>query len=632
MKCRRIFSEFKMNLHSIMRGIKIIKQISPKTMKLRYMGAIVQAISPYIPIYMMSIIVDELSNERRIENIVFYVLITIFFTFFFSVFSNYLSRKENVYYSKLRMGFEIFVNEKSQKMDLELVESAELSKLREKIIEVSEFGGGLYRIPIDVKNLISSLLSIVIAIVTFSNLFVFDNSNYMGQGVYKIINNNIFTLSLILLLLLFSSITVIYKKRYMLKFFERLDDEAQSKVLLNFYRNQYFEDNKAAKDIRIFNERNLILNEIEEQATQKLWENMNITFVPFYLSKIIQMIVTTIAGAVVYVFIGAKVILKTITLGSLSKYYGAVVKFISSVESLCITWQYIKNNNKYLSYLFDFIDTESKLNTGNIKIDPNLKEHEWVFHNVSYKYNNNSDFAIENFSCKINNGEHIAIVGKNGSGKTTLIKLMCRLYEPSSGYITLNGIDIRKYCYDDYLNLFSVVFQDFKLLAFPLGQNISCDYEYDAQRVWESLEIAGISKRVELFDKKLEQPLYRQFDDEGIDLSKGEEQKIAIARAVYKDAPVVILDEPTSALDPIAEYETYKKFEKIANKKTTIYISHRLSSCRFCDRILVLDNGRLIQEGTHDAMVAVNGVYQELWDAQAKYYNKEEKQHEKIQL
>ena len=117
MKCRRIFSEFNMNLHSIMRGIKIIKQISPKTMKLRYMGAIVQAISPYISIYMTSIIVDELSNERRIENIVFYVLITIFFTFFFSVFSNYLSRKENVYYSKLRMGFEIFVNEKSQKMD-----------------------------------------------------------------------------------------------------------------------------------------------------------------------------------------------------------------------------------------------------------------------------------------------------------------------------------------------------------------------------------------------------------------------------------------------------------------------------------------------------------------------------------
>ena len=243
------------------------------------------------------------------------------------------------------------------------------------------------------------------------------------------------------------------------------------------------------------------------------------------------------------------------------------------------------------------------------------------FHNVSFAYPETEQMILKNFSMKIESGEHLAVVGMNGSGKSTMIKLLCRLYDPTEGKITLNGIDIREFDYAEYLKLFAIVFQDFKLLAFPVGENVACSDEYDEERVWKCLEMAGVKERVEEFPKKLKQSVYKLYEKDGIDLSGGEEQKIAIARALYKDAPFVILDEPTAALDPIAESEIYSRFNEIAVNKTTVYISHRLSSCRFCSRIVVFDNGAVIQEGTHEELLEnPAGKYSELWNAQAQYY------------
>ena len=217
----------------------------------------------------------------------------------------------------------------------------------------------------------------------------------------------------------------------------------------------------------------------------------------------------------------------------------------------------------------------------------------------------------------------LAVVGENGSGKTTFIKLLCRLYDPTEGEILLNGIDIRKYRYDNYLALFSVVFQDFRLLAQPLGQNVAASVDYDRERAKECLERAGFGRRLAELPKGLDTCLYRDFEDDGVEVSGGEAQKIALARVLYQDAPFIVLDEPTAALDPEAEAEVYTKFNDIVEDKTAIYISHRLSSCRFCDEIAVFDHGRVVQQGTHDDLLAVRGgKYQALWDAQAQYYQK----------
>lgn len=222
---------------------------------------------------------------------------------------------------------------------------------------------------------------------------------------------------------------------------------------------------------------------------------------------------------------------------------------------------------------------------------------------------------------KVRIGKRLAVVGRNGSGKTTFIKLLCRLYDPTEGEILLNGINIRKYNYLDYMSIFSVVFQDFKLFAFSLGQNVAAGVDYDKERAETCLIKAGFGERLAMMPEGTETYLYRDFCDNGVDISGGEAQKIAIARALYKDSPFIVLDEPTAALDPVAEAEIYSKFGEIVEDKTAIYISHRLSSCRFCDDILVFDEGRIVQQGSHDRLVADGGgKYYELWNAQAQYY------------
>ena len=241
---------------------------------------------------------------------------------------------------------------------------------------------------------------------------------------------------------------------------------------------------------------------------------------------------------------------------------------------------------------------------------------------MSFKYPASEEYALRLVSVKFHVGERLAVVGLNGSGKTTFIKLLCRLYDPTEGEILLNGIDIKKYDYDEYMSIFSVVFQDFKLFSFSLGQNVAASVKYDRERVKACLEKAGFGARLQEMPEGLDTCLYKDFEERGVEISGGEAQKIALARALYKDAPFIVLDEPTAALDPVAEYEVYFKFNEIVGNKTAIYISHRLSSCRFCDEIAVFDNGKIVQQGNHEELIAdENGKYHELWYAQAQYYN-----------
>lgn len=214
----------------------------------------------------------------------------------------------------------------------------------------------------------------------------------------------------------------------------------------------------------------------------------------------------------------------------------------------------------------------------------------------------------------------MAIVGKNGSGKTTFIKLLCRLYDVTEGCIRVNGRDIRQYDYEDYCKLLAAVFQDFKIFDFELGENISGYENPNEDKAWDALKKAGLGERMRNLPQGLHTFVGKGYDAGGVNFSGGERQKIAIARAVYKDAPFVIMDEPTAALDPVSEYEIYAGFDQMVGEKTALYISHRLTSCRFCQDILVFDNGKVIQRGSHEELLKQDGLYRELWDAQAQYY------------
>ena len=237
-----------------------------------------------------------------------------------------------------------------------------------------------------------------------------------------------------------------------------------------------------------------------------------------------------------------------------------------------------------------------------------------------FKYPSAENYALRNVNLKIENGEHLAVVGRNGSGKTTFIKLMCRLYDVTDGEILINGTDIKEYTRESITGLYSVVFQDFKIFSVSLKDNICASSDFDSDRFYACLENANIKDRAERLADKENTYLYKDLDETGVEISGGEAQKLALARALYKDAPVVILDEPTAALDPIAENELYLKYNEMTSGKISFFISHRLSSTRFCDRILLVKDGKIAESGTHDELMALKGLYYRMYQVQSYYY------------
>ncbi len=309
-----------------------------------------------------------------------------------------------------------------------------------------------------------------------------------------------------------------------------------------------------------------------------------------------------------------------ITVGLTTQYAQALYIFTSFMSTFIQTCAECSNDAKRLVSTMAYLDMESA-GPADGKAPPPGEIASIVFENVSFRYPGSDREALRHVSLTLSAGRRAAIVGVNGSGKTTLIKLLCRLYDPDEGRILLNGVDIRTFEIQAYRQLFSVVFQDFSILSFPLGTNVSAQERCDAARAESALRRSGFGDRLERMPDGLETILYRDYSDRGVEISAGEAQKIAIARAIYKDAPIVILDEPTASLDPVAEYEVYTKFDDLIGHKSAVYISHRLSSCRFCTELFVLDRGAVVQRGSHAELLAeTHGPYALLWSAQAQYY------------
>ena len=337
--------------------------------------------------------------------------------------------------------------------------------------------------------------------------------------------------------------------------------------------------------------------------------------------------VAVVLTGVVYLYVCLKAWGGAFGLGQVTQYIGVATNLFLGISGLFKAAADIRGNSPFLAQLFEFLDIPNGMYQGSLTTEKRSdRKYDIEFRDVSFRYPGRADYALRHVSMRFRVGSRLAVVGPNGSGKTTFIKLLCRLYDPTEGQILLNGIDIRKYRYREYMDLFSVVFQDFQLLALPLGENVAARRDYDRERAADCLRKAGFGERLASLPKGLDTYLYKDLDKEGVEVSGGEAQKIAIARALYQDAPFIILDEPTAALDPVAEAEIYSRFNDIAGDKTAIYISHRLSSCKFCDEIAVFDGGAVVQQGRHeDLLAAENGLYHALWEAQAQYYTASEK-------
>ena len=320
-----------------------------------------------------------------------------------------------------------------------------------------------------------------------------------------------------------------------------------------------------------------------------------------------------------YFYIGLLALLKKITVGDFSMCITSASELYRGMLGVVQGCQDIAKRCVYANQFLKLLEYPIALSKGDKKVSGDT--HVIEFSHVSFKYPRSEQYVLKDINLKITSGEHLSVVGLNGAGKTTFIKLLCRLYDVTEGEILIDGINIKEYSEEEYRKLFAVVFQDFQLFAFSLRDNIAlCDTakEDEVNRV---LELSGFYEDAKKLPEGLDTMLYKSFDEKGTELSGGQQQKTAIARALYKNAPIVILDEPTAALDPVAEYDIYRSFDTLVGGKTAIYISHRLSSCKFCDRIAVFAENTIKEYGTHDELVEKkNGIYAELFAAQAQYY------------
>lgn len=514
------------------------------------------------------------------------------------------------------------IGTKAMSMDYDILEKNSTLELIALADGNTDKAGGLGGYLMGTLDLFGAVFSCIGALAAMAGLFIV--APYHGEGaVYGFFAS---PLSYVLLLgLLAVSIYIGSKceaKQGQIRYGCDQVEVKSGRVYWFFFNliNNY----SMGKDIRIFKLFDVIRrkgmearDDIEDAQKQAIRQTMRIGA----LAQLAQ----NIFIVAVYAYVGIKAIYGMITIGEVTKYISAITLLQTQISNVSFLVIHINTQNIYLESYNELMSVQNEKYAGTLPVEKRLdNEYELEFRNVSFHYPNNDRMVLKNVSFQLKTGHKLAIVGANGAGKTTFIKLLCRLYDPTEGEILLNGIDIRKYEYDEYIRLFSIVFQDYKIFSFSVAENVAAGSEFDREKVIKSLQDAGIYERVLGMKGGIDSRLLKDQqdgDEEGIEISGGEKQKIALARALYRDAPMVILDEPTSALDPIAEQDIYMRFNDMVSEKTAVFISHRMSSCRFCDEIIVFDQGRIVQNGTHEELVAdEGGVYRRMWEAQAQYY------------
>lgn len=620
-----MFKNTKRDLQTIIQGYRLLYSIDKDLIIYKTLRAVVSLISPYSTLYLTSQLINGISSGKSFRQLMLYAVLIVLINLLVSVVNRLISRKVSIANQNLRSSIELYFNSVNMKMQYEHLEDPDTHIKRNRIFVAQDSNGlGIMILPWQIESLISSAASIVLSTALTVSLFALRAPGEYS-GVWQFINSPFSVFIVVALLLLNILVNIKTTSRSSEIFYREIKHLSNSNNMAYYYIKM-LNDYESAAEVRIFNEVSLI---------QKAWLNPLIH--PAYVTKIvrsnahftrIQSYTGFVMNLVLYLFIGAKAYMGAFGIGNLVLYTGTVAKFISAVTELFGIYALLKSNNVYLRDIFEYINMPNTMYQGTLPVEKRAfcrngdNEYDIEFRDVSFKYPRSNTYALRHVSIKFHVGERLAIVGMNGSGKTTFIKLLCRLYDPTEGEILLNGVDIRKYNYDEYMSIFSVVFQDFKLFSFGLGQNVAASENYDEAHVKYCLQEAGFGNRLSEMPEGLNTCLYKNFDENGVEISGGEAQKIAIARALYKNAPFIVLDEPTAALDPLAEYEIYSKFNEIVQNKTAIFISHRLSSCRFCNKIAVFDKGQIVQQGSHEELVAdESGKYHELWYAQAQYYN-----------
>lgn len=600
---------------SIVLAFKEMQKLEKNTIPSSIFIAIITAVMPFVNIWFTSRIIDLLNYNAEVHTIILNIGLALIINLILFFMNNYIGDIQFVHKTLMYNNELKNIAEKLYKIEYSKLEDSDFKELIHKHAESQErvyssFSTFAQMIRDFVYGIVTILMSIILILPLFKIGFTSTGNTYFEKPI--------FLFSVIVSVIVMAVIILLIALKMNQNQFESENQYAILNKIYYYFLN-LFSDYKTGKEIRLYKEQNII-NDI---ATSKIVTDgetiMKKTALQCARSSSIVAILASIVGFGVYLFIGVKGLLGLFSVGSLVLYCGSFLQIVKGVMKMTWTFGQTEKIIPLVNYYFEILNTRDEMTYGTKEIDL-ADNFDIEFKNVSFRYPNCETYALKNVNIKINSGEHYAIVGKNGSGKTTFIKLLCRLYDVSKGAILINGINIKEYTKDSIIRLYSVVFQDYKIFSLTAAQNIAASDDYDKAKLYDSFEKADIIERILKMANKENTYLYKDLDENGVEISGGEAQKLALTRALYKDAPIVILDEPTASMDPIAESSMYSKFNSFVKNKTAIYISHRLSSCAFCDNIAVFDKAELVEIGTHHNLLLKNEKYFQLWNAQAKFY------------
>lgn len=556
---------------------------------------LVNSMIPVVAALLPKLVIDELTGAQRIDKLILYVVLFAGYLMIAGALSAYFSKDGFSRRCRVDAAFHSELHKRLTRADYVNLESPAFQDMKAKAQKflTCDFHGFGYLLDCAV-NILGQLLTVLGLIAVLSTMEIW------------------FILLFMMLAVIASAIESRAQKKAMSVSMQIVQNQRRW-----MYYTDLFENVRWAKELRLNGMADWTL-EKERVFSGSANEGIKMQNDFFIQSGAKRAGLTFVQQCVAYGILIAKVISGSVSIGSFTMCVSAVTSFAKAMRQIMDSMNEIRAYDMYYDKLDEYLNVPQTLRQGYLPVENG--RHLIEFRNVSFRYPGAEVWALKDVNLTLHEGERLSLVGENGSGKTTLIKLLCRLYDPTEGRILMDGIDVRDLDYDQYLAQFSTVFQDLQLFDFSLRDNLALGRSISDQKLLEVLSQVGLRERVETLPNGLDTYVGRTFDEQGFEPSGGEAQKIALARALCKDAPIVVLDEPTAAMDARAEYELYQGFDELVGGKTAVYISHRMSSTRFCDRIAVLDEGNLVECGTHEELIGKNGKFAELYALQAQYY------------
>ena len=562
----------------------------------RVLYQFINSLIPIVATIMPKLIIDELMGNQETGKLLVYVSILIVYTAAATVLSEYFNWDGFSRRCKVNFEFDSDLHKHLAEADFERLEDPDFLDMQKKASKFlyCDWHGFGYLLDCSMNALgqIFTLIGIaaIIATIDFRILILFIVLIILGALIEKRAKQNAVRLS------------------------ESIIQDQRGWM----YYASLFEDQSFAKEIRLNSLGKWLLDK-ERNYFAKVNENQKKQNDGFIISGFFGAVFTLIQQSAAYAYLIYCVISGAISIGSFAMYTGAVTTFSIAFRNVLDSLIEIQTYDIYYDKLDEYLNLPKTLREGKELIDAD-RNHSIEFRNVSFQYSGSDVYALKNINITIPFGQKLSIVGENGAGKTTFVKLMTRMYDPTEGEILLDGVNIKTIDYEQYMSIFSSVFQDYRLFSFSIKDNVAFAQPMDEDKVRDILEYVGFGEKLRSLQNGIDTSVFKNFDEAGFEPSGGEGQKLALARALYKDAPIVLLDEPTAAMDPKAEYELYQRFNEMVQGKTAVYISHRLSSAKFCDVIAVFRNGQIIEYGTHDELYSMGGLYKALFSMQSQFY------------